>query len=130
MQTWQGELGMDLMGINGLRYGLKQRKYLCVTVPDCCNLRLCTVYKSLPTKNIKLTLNTHLHVCMQNVKNVKSQRASILIVFGLVLKFKHTGWMFCKIWKIYLVLHMDPLSLILGYPRQDTIVDANSLCPG
>ena len=24
------------------------------------------------------------------------------------------------------VLHMDPISLILGYPRQDTIVDANS----
>ena len=24
------------------------------------------------------------------------------------------------------VLHIDPLSLILGYPSQDTIVDANS----
>ena len=24
------------------------------------------------------------------------------------------------------VLHMDPLSLILGYPSQDTIVDSNS----
>lgn len=52
LQVWQGELGIDIDEEKWTKIWT-QTKYQCVTMPDCCNLRFCTVYRSPPTEDIK-----------------------------------------------------------------------------
>ena len=123
MQTWQGDLGMDIDGDKWTKIWAQTKKI------SVCNQFILLQFKIVhrlqisPNKRhkinyqlspaclkCKISVGTYIH-CIWSCPKIQAYWIDVLQdlenIFGVVL-------------------HMDPLSLILGYHSQDTIVDANS----